>query len=76
MLMILHIKFLNKTLAKGMYVYIHTHTHTHTYISLYSIFHDCRDYFAEIQGWFNIQIQSDNPSYQQATEEKSYDHIN
>ena len=30
---------------------------------------------AEMQGWINIQIQSDNPSYTQATEEKSYDRI-
>lgn len=30
---------------------------------------------AEMQGWINIQIQSDNPSYTQATEEKPYDRI-
>ena len=61
MLTILHVKFLDKILAKKMCVCVP-----------YSV---TTGFAAEMQGWINIQIQSDNPSYTQATEEKSYDRI-
>lgn len=63
MLMILHIKFLDKILAKGMCVCLCVPYSTTT------------GFTAEMQGLVNIQIQSDNPSYKQAIEEKSYDRI-
>ena len=67
MLTILHVKFLDKILAKKMCVCVCV-----CVCVPYSV---TTGFAAEMQGWINIQIQSDNPSYTQATEEKSYDLI-
>ena len=64
MLTILHVKFLDKYWQKKCVC-----------VCVCVPYSVTTGFAAEMQGWINIQIQSDNPSYTQATEEKSYDLI-